>query len=269
MEKSLHDLSGQRGTVVLSFDDGRGDQFAAAQHILKPLRIPATFCITTGYVDGSCPEELRPSAVPAMDIAQVRALAADPLFELALHGDRHLNTAEDVARCREKLLRWLDLPPTHRFGFASPGSGLDLSHVQTLRQEPFRSGISYIRASLRYRTRTPLRILARKAGRVVHAPALYRIAYRDTLMEPGSGRVLYSVPVMGDISAEQVIALAELCTEKQLVLVLMLHSIGNVPEPWSWSPEKLKKLCDHLASQRTLGRLELRTMEQLWEGTRP
>lgn len=254
------------GIVALSFDDGRKDNFDIAQQLLKPLHLPAAFNITTGYVDGSCPEALRPSPAPAMCMADVKALAAEPLFELALHGDQHQNTAEDIARGRGKLLHWLALPPTQRFGFASPGSGLDLSDAEALRQEPFRSGVSYVRSSLRCRTWAPIRILARKAGRVIHSPLLYRIAYRDTLMEPGSGHILYSVPIMGDISAKQVMALVTLCAKKKQALILMLHSIEDTPrDTWSWSRQKFEALCRYLAAQREAGRLDVKTVQELYE----
>ena len=36
--------------VVLSFDDGRRDNYRAAFEILKPLELPATFNITIGYI---------------------------------------------------------------------------------------------------------------------------------------------------------------------------------------------------------------------------
>ena len=36
--------------VILSFDDGRKDNYRAAMEIMKPLDIPATFNITTGYI---------------------------------------------------------------------------------------------------------------------------------------------------------------------------------------------------------------------------
>ena len=36
--------------IVLSFDDGRHDNYEAYKNILNPLNIPATFNITAGYV---------------------------------------------------------------------------------------------------------------------------------------------------------------------------------------------------------------------------
>ena len=84
----------EKGSVCLSFDDGRGDNRYIAEKILLPMNIPATFNITTGYVDGSCGPADRPSIKKPMTIDDVRWIAEHNIFEIAMHGDEHKNTLE-------------------------------------------------------------------------------------------------------------------------------------------------------------------------------
>lgn len=99
----------QKGLVCLSFDDGRYDNVSAFRKYLFPNQIPVTLNVTTGYVDGSCPKEFRPSARKAMTVQDVVSLSESSLVEIAAHGDRHLNTDEDIDQGRQKLLEWLNL----------------------------------------------------------------------------------------------------------------------------------------------------------------
>ena len=41
----------QKAKIILSFDDARQDQYTAARELLDPLKIPAVFNITSGFVD--------------------------------------------------------------------------------------------------------------------------------------------------------------------------------------------------------------------------
>lgn len=252
--------------VAFSFDDGREDNFRVVQDILKPSNLPATFNITTGYVDGTCPPNLRPTQTPAMEVEEVRKLDQDPLFELALHGDRHLNIPEDIAEGRRKLMDWLGREEPCAFGFASPGSGLNLTELSFLGQEPFRSGVTYVRTSLRCKSLPHVRILARKAGRVLHLPIFYKLAYGDTLLKQKEGRILYSVPVMGDTRVSQILALIELCIRRKSAVILMFHSIEKEPQDtWSWREDRFLNLCRYLVDQRKKGNLQIYTVERLYE----
>lgn len=254
---------------AFSFDDGRADNYFVAEKILSPRGIPATFNITSGYVDGSCPMELRPTDCAAMTVDNVKELSDNQLFEIALHGNNHLNTIEDIVEGRRKIIEWLNKKTSDQFGFASPGSGLKIGNREFLLEEPFKSEISYVRVGLRYKTMAFLRIFVRKVGRVIHLPVFFRFAYADTLMNRSDGKVIYSVPVMGDITANQVIGLVNLCIRRKEAMVLMLHSIEEYPsDTWSWQMKKFQKLCDFLIDQIGLGNLKITTVSQLYDEIR-
>lgn len=94
------------GTLSITFDDGYLDNFQVAAPILKKLGLPATFFITTGFVDSAnVPnwDKHLPTQPGWMTWEHVRALAAQG-FDIGCHTDTHINMAEtDPQRIREEL----------------------------------------------------------------------------------------------------------------------------------------------------------------------
>ena len=264
--EAVYDVYRSIATVSLSFDDGRGDNTLILDELLLPQGIPASLNITTGYVDGSCPEALRPSDKPPMTISELLRFHDHPLVEIAMHGDQHQNTEEDILRGRQKLLEWLRLPSDAKLGFASPGSGLSLDSFRAPEGERLRQSMEYFRTSLRISSLAPLRIMLRKAGRVIHLRCFYRFGYHDTIMTKTDGQILYSVPVMGDASAGQVLALVRDAIRRRGALVLMLHSVSDdvfKNDNWTWKREKLETLCRALKRWEREGKLSLcKTIDQ-------
>lgn len=262
----VYDIYRSIATVSLSFDDGRGDNTDLLNQYLLPQSIPATLNITTGYVDGSCPEALRPSEKPPMTVSDVLRFYDHPLIEIAMHGDQHQNTEEDILRGRQKLLDWLQLPPNAQLGFASPGSGLSLERFHSAEGEKLRQSMVYFRTSLRVCSLAPLRTIARKAGRVVHLRCLYRFGYHDTVMTAADGQILYSAPVMRDATVGQVLSVVKDAIRRRGAVVLMLHSVldkDSGKDNWTWDREKLETLCRELKRLEQEGTLSLcKTIDQ-------
>ena len=266
MEK-IYSLYRSEATLSLCFDDGRRDGAAAAEKLVLSQGLPVTLCVTTGYVDGTCPPDSLPCPKAPMSREDIQRLSALPGVEIAMHGDRHLNTEEDLLRCEAKLRDWLKPEAAAPLGFASPGSGMSLAWFRSPEAAALRERVLYLRTGLRVSSKKPLRILCRKLGRVIHLPFLYRIAYHDTIMTERDGKILYSVPIMGDITASQVLALVRDCVKRRGALVLMLHSVEPEPDradPWSWQEEKLRRLCQALTELQDRGLLRVCTCaEQL------
>lgn len=253
-------------SVSLSFDDGRGDNTEVADQLLLPMGIPATLNISTGYVDGSCPDQYLPTRKPPMTIRDIQRLAKDPLIEIAMHGDFHLNTDEDIFRGRKKLLDWLKLEKDARLGFASPSSGLSPERFCSPQEAKLRKSILYFRTSLRISSRPLLRVLCRKAARVLHLPFLFRIAYHDTVMCGAEGQIIYSVPVMKGTTAGEVMALVRSAVKRRGAVVLLLHSIRESTageDNWSWKRRKLLCLCKRLSALEQQGMLCMCTTARL------
>ena len=120
------------GTLSITFDDGYSDNFTVAAPILKTMAIPATFFVTTGFIDSA--------VVPAWDDTlrvpqhwmsweQVRQLVAQG-FDVGSHTEGHINLSTsdaaairaDLETSRAKLQRELGMPPRL---FAYPFGGED------------------------------------------------------------------------------------------------------------------------------------------------
>lgn len=258
----------KRAAISLSFDDARGDNTEVFDSVLLQCDLPATLNVTTGYVDETCPEQLRPSDKKPMKKEDVVRLWKRGRVEIAMHGDRHLNELSDIAACREKLIQWLELPAESGFGFASPGSGMTTAAFRSRELRTFRASVLYMRTSLRIRSWKHIRVLCRKAGRVIHLPMLYRIAYADTIMYYRDGKIIYSIPVMRDTTLGQVKSIVNLCIRNKGNLTLMFHSVlpdEKGEDNWTWKRSKFEQLCAWLRKKEEEDQVEVLTSARLFD----
>lgn len=201
---------------------------------------------------------------------QLTDLAACPLFEIAAHGDRHTNDWLDIRRGRETLLDWLGLERTESIGFASPGSVMTPSFIRAHSREMQEMGFSYVRTGYRIKSMRCLRVLARKAARIIHSRYLYAIAYADTLQDTMEDMAVYAVPVLRDTRLTQLIYLIETAKKRKQCCTLLFHGIlpdGKTCEDmtWAWNAESFEMLLRYLSGQRRNGQLELMTTAQAYE----
>lgn len=249
----------EKAMVAISFDDGRSDNVEVIEKQLIPHEIPVTLYVATGYVDGSCPKEKNPTDEPAMSVEDVIRLCGEPLVEIGLHGDMHLNEDWDIRNGWKKLAEWVgELLGSQSFGFASPGTGYPIDRFRGSVDPFFHEQVLYLAMGLRIRSLSRYRTLSRKAARVVRSPFLFRAAYRETLMRDCPDRVVYRVPVHASTSCGQIKALVDDAVRSKAALTLMFHSIG-VPDggTWSWDQRKFSELCAYLLELRKRGSVEL------------
>lgn len=91
------------GTLSITFDDGYRDNMEIAAPILRKLRLPATFFVTTGFIgtDYVPPWDQHLARQPGwMDWDQVRALREQG-FDVGVHTDHHI----DLGASSEELIR--------------------------------------------------------------------------------------------------------------------------------------------------------------------
>ena len=258
----------QKAIVSLSFDDGRGDNAEVVDQILLPKGIPATLNITTGYIDGTCPVLFLPSTKEPMKKEDVIRFAASPLIEIALHGDQHQNTPDDIMKGRKKLMEWLGKDEKYLFGFASPKSELSIKTWDSPQFRELRCKLLYMRTSFRIESYHFMRTIFRKIGRVLHIPLLYKVAFADSAMRFRDDKIIYSVCVHRDITFQQVRALIEDSIKKNASVTLMFHSIIDDctgEDTWSWGKMKFMMLCDYLAKMREEGKLDVLTTREMIE----
>ena len=249
--------------ISLSFDDGRIDNYTIVRPLLKRYNLPATFNITTAFVNGEAEKGWLAPHAP-MNAEQVRALFSEPLFEIAGHGYWHENTQTDIVDGLDGLLRLLDAPmltPSGN-GFASPGTGLTPEAWRAMQPALQQAHVRYARLSLCYRSHARLKTLARKAARLLHLPRLYAYAYGDTLMGEPEGGIVRSVPVLSSIRVGELMALVSKAVREEKACVLMFHSIvprEEMKDNWDYELSQFEDFCRRLADLQTQGLLRVAT----------
>lgn len=238
-----------RTKVVLSFDDGRKDNYDNVIPILEKYGLTATFNITTAYVDRTIVKNSSPCENPAMNMENVKEMHKLE-YEIAAHGDHHLNTIDDILSGRNKLKEWLQLDENARFGFASPNSNLSIEKIYE-NKEKLRSHFQYIRLGVVDPTNTIKRIV-RKFAHITGSRWLYRKGFENTVGKIIDDFIVFSVPVLHNATASQVIELLSWANKNNKHCVLMFHSVlsrsdANWNDTWSWDIDKFQILCQWLA----------------------
>ena len=189
-----------------------------------------------------------------------------PVCEIALHGDLHKNTEDDIKSGAEKLTKWLNIPEDTAFGFASPGGELTADEFNSM-ENYGKNNISYMRCDMRITRNRKIKLLARKASRIVKIPFIYRFAFSDTPMNECHDRTVYSSLVLNGNTSSQIISLINYAVKKKAALTLTFHSIAFEKDPnkWSWSAERFEKVCDHLVQLRDSGKADIMTTADMFK----
>lgn len=256
--------------IVLTFDDGRKDNYRVATEILQPRNLTAAFSITTGYVDGSIQKANRPGDNAALTQDKVKALYATGQFEIVGHGHEHLNTLEDWEKGLEMLEQWLGKSwRVHGVGIASPHSVMSSKQIREWEVTLTYLNVKYVRIALKNQFNYLQRIIS-KIARMTHSTFLYTLPIKSSLQHVGKEKVVYSVPVLHPDTVKQVIALINMAEREQRDCVLMLHSIlkdgeANYNSMWTWDYNKFVKLCDFLVKERNANRIDIVTLRELFD----
>lgn len=256
------------GIIGLSFDDGRMDNYQVAYPILREYGLPATFNITTSYIERK-PTKWPFTSSRAMTMDMLRELHADPLMEIACHGYWHNNDVENLLEGIRTLCTHLGVKRLHKHGngIALTGDRSFTFDINSAQSQLLAADVQYVRRSIRLLSHPTLRTLARKANRVVALPTLMRYAFSDTLMTATDGMILYSIPVVATMPARVLKTMANLAAERNAACILMLHSVvpnGEMRDLYSLEEKKLSALCEHLCRLRDSGKIEVATTMDIY-----
>ena len=143
----------EKALIAFSFDDGRMDNYTNAYPILKKYHLPATFNITSGYIQQTIDRSLFEFPEPMND-KMVRELFDIACFEIAGHGSQHINTSDDIVKGIKELCSMLGVSRLDERGngFASPGSDLTEKLYNEIRPTLDANCIKYVRVSCRYKS---------------------------------------------------------------------------------------------------------------------
>lgn len=252
--------------VVLSFDDGRLDNYNIALSILKAKGIPATFNIATAYVDGTIPKDERPCINESMKVEHVVDLEKRG-FEIAGHGDCHQNSLADIERGIGKLKNWMNYSDDRKVGFASPNSKFTEEDFFAEKENLERIGISYVRVGIKNSSSLYGKIMRRLAY-LTKSSYLYKQGFQNSLETLSNPFVLHSIPIMNKATVDQVQGIVQEAIKKKKDCILMFHSIVESDSPfiyddWSWDRKKFEELCEWLVELSVKKMIKLLKTEDL------
>lgn len=242
------------GKIILSFDDGRKDNYRVAKEILEPARLPATFNITTGYISKNISDKDKPGPHEPMSIKELQSLASNNLFEIAGHGYTHDNGLNNLVDGVIELRKLCN--DSKIVGIASPHSQFELKNLDSAKVLLIENGIKYLRISNDYTKMNVWKRLVRKLNRMIKVPSIFYWVNIDSIMRKNNF-LLYSVPILKDTSVKEVKYFVKHLIElgNDATCILMFHSILKNGENYygdlfSWDYNDFRELCDFLFEER-------------------
>ncbi len=245
-----------KGTVIISVDDGRVDAYRFFKEILEPYNIPATFNIVTDWVKAG--GEKLDWVISREELTEI---ASSPLVEIAGHGHTHKNSDEDILTGRQKLCEWLGL--SGKIGFASPGSGMKGDFVRENAKKLSDMGFLYIRSCDGAEG-----VVERHSQLIAQAKAN---GYSDYVIEniprmayEYDGIFVNSAVVTFNSSEEDIKRLTEIAINEKACILFMFHSFKKIGEPayddtYSYDFDKAKQLAEYWSMLKSQGKLDIMT----------
>lgn len=254
-----------KAKIVLSFDDGRLDNYINVYPILLKYKLKATFNIATAYVDGTILPCNTPASSPAMTIPNVVELYKSGC-EIAAHGDNHLNHIEDISCGIYKLYNWLGKKDNY-IGFASPNSMLSENEIMLRRSQYKNMNVGYIRVG-DYKSHSLWRRIARKLAIYSKNEFLFYHSHKEALFD-GKSYIYYAIPVMHRNTRNQILYLIKKCIQNKKSCILMFHSILKKGEPnysdtWSWDIEDFEMICQSLRQMMEENQIDVITNRDIY-----
>lgn len=256
--------------VILSFDDGRKDNIDVAEKVLKKYELKATFNITTGYLDDTIRGSERPCRNPALTINDVMELNKNELFEIAGHGQNHLNDVEDWQEGIEKLKQWLgEHWGEQGIGVASPHCGITEQSIMEKSEIIKSNNIAYVRIGLKNQNSLIQKIVS-KLAILTHSNVMFYASIKKSLQVVGTSMCVYSIPVLHNLTVEQIKYAIMKAETQKLDCVFMFHSIvlskdQYYSDLWSWDAEKFDELCKWLKREQSDKKIQVVTTIEMFK----
>ncbi len=253
--------------IVLSFDDGRRDNIRVANGILIKYNIPATFNITTGYINKNIPKSKMPCPHIAMSIEELNEISNNRLFEIAGHGVEHNNSIVNLVDSVITLRKMLPNAANPIVGVASPHSEFDLTLLETAKVKFTDAKIDYLRVSNDYNIMGKTKIWLRRINRILNIPQVYYYTNKNSIILNKGSFLLHSIPVIRDNTLQELEYFIK-TSLKDYACVFMFHSILKPGEDYyndlfTWDYDRFEKFCVILNEYRERGLIEIETTGNL------
>ncbi len=247
-------------TVVLTFDDGRKDQFDNAVKIMKEYNLTGTVFVTTSFVDKTHPFKTFLSADnQAMSIENC-IYCKENGIEIASHGDMHKNTAQDIKNSLKKLKAWGVYEENDPVGFASPGSEISEKRLNDIEPLLETGELSYLRTGTRLKDKSPFYIFMYIANNIMKSKYLFYALNKNNInnkddLKKAKNFMIRSVAVKNNTPVTGIKHLINQSKENDIV-VLMFHSIldksdvGYGKDSWFYDIKYFIELCKWLSENK-------------------
>lgn len=250
--------------VAFSFDDGRKDTYRAYFEIMKKMDIPMTLNTTLGYIERFIDEKDYPSMNEPLSCDELNNLIADENVEIAAHGYKHNNEADNLLLGIDKLNDILNRNNQYVRGIASPQSKLHYDEIMELKYEFDKRGINYFRTGDRKNEMSFVKRAVRKINRKLNIPLLYYYADAPQFMKNDDEYIYYSNCILKNTSLKELeYTVKRLVNQQQFKgCILNFHSILKPGEPfyddlYSWDYDKFNKLCEFLCFMKVNGKIDI------------
>ena len=246
----------EKGTVVISIDDGNADDFRLYENILLKYNLSATFNIISNAIDGE----------KYLTKDQLREIYRNPFMEIAAHGYSHQNDEEDIKKGIAELYDWLGIT-TELIGFASPGSQMKNAFVEE-NQDRLRSwGLLYVRTA-----RNPNageRHLELQRELQAAGASNYVIENIPQLTYSFDSLCVNSAVVHRDTALDDLKRLVDITAEEKACIVFMFHRTkkkgeADYEEIYCYDYNSFEGFAQYLAAKRDAGVIDVLTNRQAY-----
>ena len=241
-------------TIILSFDDAREDFYTNAFPLIQKYNLTASLNVTTGFVNNLGVFDFPSGDNKAMSVEQILNCYNNGI-EIAGHGDKHLNTKDDI------LLNLSQLKDyginTDCIGFASPCSELtnenkNFDGVWNLVED---GTLAYIRSGIQIRREGFFYILFSILDRCIHSKRLfYRLNKNNIISKRSKCKLLPSVTIFSYTTVDQLVYFIDKM-QNNTAVIFMLHSIisnkhpGYKKDKFYWNIKWFDEFIKHLSNK--------------------
>ncbi len=245
--------------IFLSFDDGRIDAYESAFMILKNNDLPASFHITTGFVDGTYVTDGFGVGRKPVTVDMLREMASTSC-DISSHGDKHVAESKDYRISLDKLTEWGLCDG--RAGLAVPNSAITDDELKTLIEDN-KEQLRYVRVGRSPRCYSFFHKVAFVLYRFTGMQGFFNFFNKPNIESNDNPYKIHSLVVRNSTKARSLIRFIQKNKDKNANLVIMLHSIVNESrDVWEWPASSFEELVIYLSQEQKSGSLKVCTLKE-------
>jgi len=246
--------------IVLSFDDGRYDNYLFAYPILKKYSLQAEINIVTGFLDKSFFDHSCLYKGRFLNINNLKVMS--DIFKYASHTDKHFLSLESYNDSVKKLFTW-HLIHNKKIGVALPHS--DESELNTFLKNV--SSVSFVRTgrdkicySLKY-------VILYLIYKTTHSKYIYcKFNGLNINNFDKKNKIVKSIVIHRSDSIGQLKYLINKHLNSDGLIVFMFHSIrDDSVNKWCYSIKKFDMFCRFLSKLSNDNKIDVTTLTDLYE----